>query len=128
MLRILDLSAKRMWMGFGVLALLIVLFGFSRRIAEFSRLSDQLEREEAFITQLAATQQYLQDRIAYANSEAAVEEWAREQGRWARQGDFPVIPLVPADFTPQAPAPQAQFDTAASNFEIWWNWLFYRGP
>ncbi|HRN49794.1 MAG TPA: hypothetical protein PLC52_01645 [Anaerolineales bacterium] len=124
----LTLTTKRMWVGLGVLALLIVLFGFTRRVAEFSRLSDQLEREQAYITELAATQQSLQDSIAYANSEAAVEAWAREQGRWSRPGDFPVIPLPPAEFTPQAPTPQAEFDTAASNFDIWWSWFFYRGP
>ncbi|UYN89174.1 MAG: hypothetical protein KIT08_08740 [Anaerolineales bacterium] len=128
MLRNLSFDMRRLWMGIGIIALLIVLFGFSRRIAEFSRLSDQLEREQAVITQMAATQQVLQDRITYANSDAAVEAWAREQGRWARPGDFPVIPLPPADFTPSAPTPEAQFDSALSNFDTWWNWFFYTGP
>ncbi|MBX3004896.1 MAG: hypothetical protein KF821_03600 [Anaerolineales bacterium] len=128
MLPPLDGTTRRVALGVGILALFIVLFGFSRRIAEYSRLTEQLERERGYITELAATEQYLQERIAFANSDAAVEQWARENGRWARPGDFPVIPLPPADFTPQPVTPEAQFSSSASNFETWWNWFFYRGP
>lgn len=128
MFRKLDATLRRVLIGVGVLALFIVLFGFSRRIADYTRLTEQLEREQGYMDQLVATQQHLLDRIAYATSEAAVEQWAREQARWARPGDFPVIPLPPAGFTPEPPVSQAEFNTAASNFEIWWNWFFYRGP
>jgi cell division protein FtsB len=128
MLRSLDTMMKRLLFGGGILLLLIVLFGFSRRIAEFSRLNGQLEREAARITELAATQEYLQDRIAYANSEAAVEEWARQDARWARQGDFPVIPLVPPDYTPEPPSEEEAQTSATSNFDAWWDWFFFGGP
>jgi cell division protein FtsB len=119
---------KRVVFLVAILLLLVVLFGFSRRIAEYSRLNAQLERESARITELAATQDYLQDRIAYATSEAAVEEWAREDARWARPGDFPIIPLVPPGFTPEAPSEEEGSLAAASNWETWWNWFFYTGP
>lgn len=128
MLRSLDTMMKRLLFGAGILALLVVLFGFSRRVAEFSRLNGQLEREMARITELAATQAALQERIAYANSDAAVEEWAREQARWSREGDFPVIPLVPEGYEPETAAQEPQFTTASSYFETWWNWFFYDGP
>lgn len=128
MLRSMDTMAKRLLLGGGILLLLVVLFGFSQRIAEFSRLSGQLEREAARITELAATQAYLQDRIAYANSDAAVEEWAREDARWARQGDFPVIPLAPEGAVAEQPAAEEAQTSATSNFDAWWDWFFYGGP
>jgi hypothetical protein len=108
--------------------LLLVLFGFSRQIAEFSSLNQQVEREGARITQLAATEAYLEERIAYATSEAAVEEWAREDARWAREGDFPIIPLVPPDFTPEPAEEEETVSTTASNWETWFDWFFYDGP
>ena len=128
MLRKLDTMMKRVLFGGGILLLLLVLFGFSQRIAEFSRLSDQVEREGARITQLAATEQYLQDAIAYATSAAAVEEWAREDARWAREGDFPIIPLPPASYTPEPPAEEASASSSSNNWDKWFDWFFYDGP
>jgi len=112
----------------GVMALLVVLFAFTQRVAEYVRLSGQQGREEAKLAELAATQSYLEDQIAYATSQAAVEEWAREDARWAQEGDFVVIPLPPAGVTPQ---PAAQFQTTptpSGNWDAWMSWLFSSGP
>lgn len=128
MWRRLDTMMKRVLFGGGIVLLLIVLFGFSQRIAEYSRLNSQVERESARITQLAATQSYLEGQIAYATSEAAVEEWAREDARWAREGDFPIIPLVPPDFTPEAPSEEEGIASSSSNWQTWMDWFFYPGP
>ncbi len=128
MLRRVDTMFKRILLGGGIALLLLVLFGFSQRIAEYSRLTTQLERESGRITELGATQQYLQGEIAYATSQAAVEQWAREQARWAREGDFPVIPLVPADYTPEAPTEQDSASASSSKWDLWMQWLFYSGP
>jgi len=108
--------------------LLLILFGFSRRIAEYGRLSAQFERESARLTQLVATQVYLQDEIAYATSQAAVEAWAREEARWAQEGDFPVIPLPPPNYTPQAPSESQATTSSSSNWQAWMDWLFYGRP
>lgn len=108
----------------GISLLVLVLFGFSRRIAEFSRLSTQLDREVARITELSATQAYLDDRIAYATSEAAVEEWAREQARLAQEGDFPIIPLPAGEVTPETQSAAEVQASTMSNWELWMTWLF----
>lgn len=128
MLRRVDTVFKRTLLVAGILLLLLVLFAFSRRIAEFSRLSAQLERESGRITELVATQQYLEDEIAFATSQAAVEQWAREDARWAREGDFPIIPLPPPNTTPEAPAEEAIASSSSSNWDKWMNWFFYSGP
>lgn len=128
MLRKLDTMMKRVLFGAGILLLLLVLFGFSQRIAEYSRLNAQLERESGRITELAATEQHLLDEIGLATSQAAVEQWAREEARWAREGDFPIIPLPPPDYTPEAPTDEEAASSSSSNWDLWMNWLFYDGP
>jgi cell division protein FtsB len=119
---------KRVAQVVGLLVVLVLVFGFSQRMAEYTRLSNQQEREGARITELVATQSYLQDEIAYATSEAAVEEWARQDARLAQPGDFAVIPLAPPGATPQAPAAAEPTQEALSNWEVWFQWLFYAGP
>ena len=112
----------------GLAILFLVIVGFSRRITEFTRLSNQLDLESARITELVATQSYLQGQIAYATSEAAVEEWAREDNRLAQPGDFVVIPLQQEGSQPLA-AQQAQpTQQALSNWQTWMQWFFYDGP
>lgn len=128
MLRKLDTLMKRVLFGAGILLLLLVLFGFSQRIAEYSRLNAQLERETGRITELAATQQFLQDEITFATSQAAVEQWAREEARWARDGDFPIIPLPPPNYTPEASSEEESAAASESNWDLWMQWLFYDRP
>lgn len=120
--------AQRLLIIVGLAVLLLVFFGFSRQIAQYSQLNSQMEREAAALTQLVSTQNYLENQIAYATSEAAVEEWAREQARWAQEGDFPIIPLPPANFTPEAPAEDGATASSASNWDAWLNWLFSGAP
>ena len=112
----------------GVMLLLFVLLAFSQRVAEYLRLSSQLDREQAHLTELAATQANLQDQIAYATSVAAVEEWARQDARWAQDGDFVVIPLPPPNVTPEPAAQFVPSPTPSGNWGQWMNWLFYDGP
>jgi hypothetical protein len=106
------------------MALLIVLFAFTQRVAEFLRLDAQRQREQAYQGELVGTQNALLNQIAFATSDAAVEEWARQDARWARDGDFVVIPIPPAGVTPQ---PAAQFQatpTPSSLWDTWMSWLF----
>jgi cell division protein FtsB len=120
--------AQRLIILVAVGVLLLVLFGFSRSIAEYSRLNAQLEREGAQLTELSATQDYLEDQIAFATSEAAVEQWAREEARWAQEGDFPVIPLAPPNLTPQAENAAQSTPSASGNWQTWMAWLFNSRP
>ncbi|MDA1330362.1 MAG: hypothetical protein O3B43_04775 [Chloroflexi bacterium] len=112
----------------GLLVLLWLVFSFSRRMAEFTRLSGQLEREGARITELVASQSNLLDQIAFATSEAAVEQWAREDARMAQPGDYAVIPLAPPGTTPQASTALQVTQEPLTNWNAWLQWLFYAGP
>ncbi len=119
---------KRFPIVVGVMVLLLVLFAFTQQVAAFLRLDAQLQREREQQAELSATQSALLDMIAYATSQAAVEEWARKDARWAKEADFVVLPVPPAGVTPQ---PAAQFQatpTPSTNWDKWMNWLFFNNP
>ncbi len=124
----LALFIKRFPIVIGIFILLVVLFAFTQRMAEYLRLNSQLGRERARLTELVATQAYLEDEIAYATSEAAVEEWARQDARWAKDGDFPVIPLAPEGATPQLEGAVQATPTPSGNWNTWMAWLFSDSP
>jgi cell division protein FtsB len=124
----LALFIKRFPIVIAILILLLVLFAFTQRIAEYLRLNGQLENERARLTELIATQAFLEDEIDYATSIAAVEEWARQDARWAQEGDFPVIPLAPEGVTAQTEGGIQTTPTPSSNWNTWMAWLFYDTP
>ena len=124
----LALFIKRFPVVIGILILLLVLFAFTQRIAEYLRLNSQLEREQARLNELVATQSFLVDEISDATSEAAVEEWARQDARWVKDGDFPVIPLAPEGTTPQPEGGPLATPAASSNWNTWMTWLFSDSP
>ena len=121
-------SMRRIVNVAGMLLLLLLLFSFSNRIAMFTRLTTQEEIEARKIEELQQTLVYLDGQITYATSEAAVEEWAREEARMAQEGDFPVVPLNPDAVGVEDKGPEQSDEGPLSNFQVWLEWLFYRGP
>jgi cell division protein FtsB len=108
----------------GVFALLMM--DLNSRLWDLTRLST--ERDEA-ITQVyeqRATKSVLETRIAYGNSEAAVEDWARGEAGWAKPGDQVIIPLAKTEriITPTtAPTPTTE---KVDNWQVWWALFFSR--
>ncbi len=103
---------------------LLVLFVFmmmdlNSRLSELSRLTAQRNVIRTEVYQLTQTEMGLQKQIAFATSEVAVEEWAREQGHMALPGDQVVVPLPPGEVTPVPIVPTVVMPTPAENWEIW---------
>jgi len=113
------------WIFIVLLAILfIMVLGLNTRLSEFFRLNRQLGEMQNRIANLEATSIALETDIAYANTDKAVEEWARTYERMGKEGDQLIIPVPPADVTPDVnylptPAPQT-----AENWQIWWELLF----
>ena len=101
-------------------ALVIVfLMDFNARLTKLSYKSEQRDEILKENYQLELTAQTLRTQIAYATSEVAVEEWAREQGHLLRPGDFPIVPM-PASQLDMTPTPlQAPTVVQVSNWEVW---------
>ncbi len=103
----------------GVIFLAYLIMDFNNRMVNLRNLSEQKDRVAAQVTSLVQTRTSLETQIAYATSEAAVIEWAYEEGQMVRPGDNPVIPLAPAQSTP-APTPRPIItQPAMKNWQVW---------
>ena len=104
---------RRQWLGWkyalaviGLAVLTLLVMDFNNRMAELRRLSDQRVIVAGRATDLVRTQQNLETKIAYATSEAAVLEWAYQEGKWVREGDVPIVPLAEPGSAPE-PTPDS---------------------
>jgi len=117
---------KRTWLGWkyaliviGLVVLTLLVMDFNNRMAEQRRLSDKREDVAVEATDLRHTQVYLETQIAYAMSEAAVDEWAYEEGHMVREGENLVIPLEYPGFTPEVTVIPTITPEPETNFQIW---------
>ena len=107
----------------GVLFMAYLVMDFNSRTAELRRLTVQKEQVAGQVTYLVRTQNTLQTQIAYAASDAAVADWAYQEGHMVRPGDNPVVPVAPPGSTP-APTPTPVIERpVVSNWQMWL-WLF----
>lgn len=119
-------SMKRTWLGWkyaliviGLAVLTMLVMDFNNRMAAQQRLSDKREDVAVEATDLMYTQVYLETQIAYATSEAAVQDWAYEEGHMVREGENLVIPLEYPGFTPEVIVIPTITPEPETNFQIW---------
>ena len=120
----LPISVRRVSVMIGILVLVFIVLEFNRRLEELHMLDNQNKFIQTQATQAIQTQSALQTQVAYANSNAAVEEWARTDGHYIQDGDLPVVPIgepgsLPAEVSTPVPAP-----TPMQNWEVWWQLFF----
>ena len=120
----LPFNIRRVVVMIGIIALVFIVLEFNRRLEELKLLTKQNELVQTQATQAVQTQMALQTQVAYAGSTNAVEEWARTDGHYIRDGDLPVVPIgqpgaAPVELNTPAPAP-----TQMTNWQIWWDLFF----
>jgi len=119
-----PINVRRVFVIIGMFVLVFIVLEFNRRLEELNMLNEQKELVQTNLTQAVHTQLALQTAVAYANSTAAVEEWARTDGHYIQDGDLPVVPVeapgaAPIDINTPVPAP-----TPMQNWEVWWSLFF----
>jgi cell division protein FtsB len=102
-----------------IIILVLLMMDFNNRMVVLLRLNQQRDQLNTQVIQVEQTKQILEERIQYASSDKALEEWAREQARMIEEGDIPIIILSPADqkFSP-TPVPETTIK-AVSRWEVW---------
>jgi hypothetical protein len=108
----------------GILVLVFIVLEFNRRLEELNMLNAQSKLVQMQGTQAVQTQLALQTQVAYAGSDAAVEEWARTDGHYIQDGDLPVVPLAQPDSPPIEASTPTPILTQPANWEIWWGLFF----
>ena len=111
--------SKKIFAAAGLVFLAFLILDFNSRVEDYFMLSAERDVKATEVAELRITEQALQTQIAYANSDAAVEKWAREEAFLARPGDEPIIMLPDPQFTPQpTPIPEVT-QVVVSNWEVW---------
>jgi hypothetical protein len=110
----------------GLVAGLLIMLDFNRRQAEAQRLEADRSVARTEVAQLEVEHSALQTQVAYATTDAAVVEWAHEQGKLTQSNEVLVVPLLPTpEPSPAAPPPQAPPPRPA--WVLWWD-LFLDAP
>ncbi len=99
--------------------LVLMIMDFNSRMAELRRLTNEKQRVGAQVTHLAATNASLKTQIAFATSDAAVVQFAREQEHKQLPGDNPVVPLSPANSTPVPTPTPVVTPKVVNNWDVW---------
>jgi cell division protein FtsB len=120
----IPLNVRRVLVMIGILVLIFIVLEFNRRLEELNMLNRQSQAIQTQATQALQTQAALQTRVAYAGSNAAVEEWARMDGHYIQDGDLPVVPVGQPGAAPIEAATPTPVPTQAANWEVWWNLFF----
>jgi cell division protein FtsB len=119
------LTDKRFYVIIAVLVLVVLLMNFNQRMVLLSKLRGQEKVLVEEYANLQATQSALETQIAYAHSDAAVEEWAREEGSMVQSGDVPIV-LLPGSSESLQPTtiPTPEVIDRVEQWEIWWELFF----
>jgi len=119
-----PINMRRVFSIIGIITLVFVVLEFNRRLEELNLLNERTNIVRIQATQIMQTQMALQTVVAYANSTSSVEEWARTDGHYIRDGDLPVVPIgAPGDAPIENNLPQPT-PTPMQNWEVWWQLFF----
>lgn len=122
----IPISVRRVAVMTGILMLVFIVLEFNRRLEELEMLNEQHKLMQAQATQAIQTQAALNTQVAYAGSNAAVEEWARVDGHYVQEGDLPVVPIGQPGAPPIEASTPYPTPTPLQNWEVWWELFFGR--
>lgn len=109
-----------------ILMLLLLTADLNNRISDLLRANTERDAVREQVYSLWVTQQVLSTKAAYAESDRAVEEWARQDGRMVKPGDMPIVPLPLNKVTQQSaalPTP-VHTPTPVQNWQVWESMIF----
>jgi cell division protein FtsB len=107
---------------------LAVIVDFNRRLANAQRLVNDATQLANEVATLQAQREILLTARAYANSDQAVEDWARSQGKLIQPGEVIVVPLPPGGVTPTPVPPPLPTPVEVPNHDLWWSLFFDKLP
>lgn len=118
------LSDKRIIVVILVIILVLLLMDFNQRMVLLTKLRGQEKQLQEEYAQLQATHSALLTEIAFASSDKAVEQWAREEAGMVQEGDIPIVLLPPSELIPTQPPPATTTIDRVENWQIWQELFF----
>jgi cell division protein FtsB len=107
-----------------VVLLALLMMNLNSRLTEYFRLSGERDKLGTVVAYAQATRVALETQVAYATSDQAVEDWARNESHMARPGDKVIVPLTPAGQTAQPVIQVTPTPTVVENWQVWWALFF----
>jgi cell division protein FtsB len=118
-LRSIIWADKRLLLVVVLAVLVFMMMDFNNRMTVMLQLDRQERQLQTKRIELQQTKVKLEADIVYANSDRALEEWAREKARLINEGDTPIV-IVPGGSLKPTPTPDTQPQMAKMNtWEIW---------
>jgi cell division protein FtsB len=113
------LKDKRVILVAVVIVLLLLLVDFNQRMTLLTRMRRQEKELAERYAQLESTRLALETELLYAQSDQAVERWAREDAMMIQPGDIPIVLLPPANPVSTLSAPEPVVVEQIKKWEIW---------
>jgi hypothetical protein len=117
-------SRKRI-IGLGAIALLVwFMMNINSRLSEYFHLSSERDKIDAQVNDLRATKVALDTLAAYATSDAAVIDWARNEAHMALPGDNVMIPITPDNPVIKSEPQVTSLPNPIENWQVWYTLFF----
>ena len=117
-----TINWRRVGIFFGIALLVLIVIEFNSRLQELYRLTDEAATHRAQATQVMQTQAALEAQVAYATSDAAVEDYARDDNHMILDGDIPAVPFGTGNGETLATPTPTPTPTPMPNWQVWWPW------
>ena len=113
------LKDKRIILFVMAIILVLLLVDFNQRMVLLTRLRRQERQLTERYAQLESTRMALETELIYAQSDEAVERWAREDAMMIQEGDIPIVLLPPSETIPTDSTPPPLIVEEVSRWEVW---------
>ncbi len=119
------LDARKKILGLvAIMILVLVMMNLNSRLSEYFHLDKERDKLETQVSHLQVTRDALNTQVAYATSDQAIEDWARNEAHMAKPGDKVVVQVTPANQTIEAPVQVTTTPRPIANWEVWWALFF----
>ena len=110
---------KRIIVVAAIIILVILFLDFNQRMILLSKLRGQEKQLTQAYGELVSTANALKTEIANADSDQAVEKWAREEAGMIQEGDVPIVLLPPSNTAIPTPTSPSVIIDKVEAWEIW---------
>lgn len=120
----LQVNFKRIAIFAGIFILFLMVIEFNSRLNTLILLNERRDEVRIAATQAQQTVIAQETQVAYAESDEAVEEWARTEGHYGKEGEQAVIPVGEPGSAPIIESTPTPVPTPMQNWEVWWDLFF----
>ena len=118
-------EARKKIIGIAAIALLmLIMMNLNSRLSEYFRMTGERDALATEVSNDYASVVALETRVAYATSNQAVDDWARNDAHMIRPGDQFVVPVTPVGQQPEPVIVTTPTQRVVENYEVWWALFF----